>query len=69
MRETERRMSDILSQDIQVSDVVNTRLQDMYEIIKERHETAGQKHTYRKNLHAAAAAVIICCAVPTVVYA
>lgn len=69
MRETERRMSDILSQDIQVSDVVNTRLQDTYEIIKERHETAGQKHTYRKNLHAAAAAVIICCAVPTVVYA
>lgn len=69
MWEAERRMSDILSQDIQVSDVVNTRLQDTYEIIKKRQKTAGQKHTNRKNWHAAAAAVIICCAVPTVVYA
>lgn len=69
MREAEKKMSDILSQDVQVSDVVNNRLQDTYEIIKSRQETGRQKRAYKRNLHAAAAVVIVCCTVPTMVYA
>ena len=62
MREAEKKMSDILSQDVQVSDVVNKRLQDTYEIIKRRQEITGRKRTYKKNLRVAAAAMIVCCA-------
>ncbi len=70
MREAEKKMSDILSQDVQVPDVVNKRLQDTYEIIKRRQEVTGRKHSYKKNLRvAAAAALIVCCAVPSAVYA
>lgn len=69
MREAEKKMSDILSQDVQVPDVVNKRLQDTYEIIKRRQEITGRKRTYKKNLRVAAAALIVCCAVPSVVYA
>ena len=56
MREAEKKMSDILSQDVQVPDVVNKRLQDTYEIIKRRQEVTGRKHSYKKNLRVAAAA-------------
>ncbi|MEZ3486312.1 MAG: hypothetical protein K1W22_06880 [Lachnospiraceae bacterium] len=70
MSGTEKRMNDILSQDIQVSDVVNQRLKDTYEILERRQEITGKKHSYKKSLRAAAAvAAIVCLAVPSAVYA
>lgn len=70
MRGTKKRMNDILSQDIQVSDLVNQRLKSTYEIIERRQEVAGKKRSYTKNLRVAAAiAAVVCLAVPSAVYA
>ncbi len=70
MKGSEKHMSEILSRDVQVSDVVNQRLRDTYEILERRYEISGKKTSYRKNMRVAAAAVIfVCCAVPSAVYA
>lgn len=70
MRETEKQMKDILSQDVQVSDVVNQRLRDTYKILERKQESSGKQKYFRKNLRiAAAVAAILCCAVPSMVYA
>lgn len=70
MKVSEKTMRETLSKDIQVSDLVNQRLKDTYEIL-ERGQQASGKKTYRgRNLRAAAAAAaIICCGVPSIVYA
>ena len=70
MNRTEKQMKDVLSQEIRVSETVNQRLQETYEILEKRQKTSGKRYSYKKNLHVAAAvAAIVCCAVPTVVYA
>lgn len=70
MRESEKQMKEILSRDVQVSDMVNQRLQDTYQILEKNSEEARRKRHYGKNLRvAAAAAAIICCGVPSIVYA
>lgn len=71
---SEKKMRETLSQDIQVSNLVNQRLRDTYKIIENGQERSeegsGRKKGYRKNLRvAAAAAAIICCGVPSMVYA
>lgn len=67
MTYSEQNMRDILSQDIQVSDEVNERLQETYQMLEVQD---GRKHNYRKNVrNVAAAAVIMCCVIPSVVYA
>lgn len=70
MKGSEKQMEKILSQNIEISDVVNQRLKDTYEILEKRQKTGVKKSSYGKNLRvAAAAAAIVCCAVPSVVYA
>lgn len=70
MNRTEKQMKDVLSQEIRVSETVNQRLQETYEILEKRQKASGKRYSYKKNLHVAAAvAAIVCCAVPTVVYA
>lgn len=70
MKEREKKMKDILSQDVQVSDLVNQRLCDTYKILERKQETSGKRKHNGKNLRVAAAiAAVVCLAVPSAVYA
>ncbi len=70
MRETEKQMKDVLSRDVQVSDLVNQRLWDTYKILERKQGSSGKKRHYGKNLRVAAAvAAIVCLAAPSMVYA
>ncbi len=70
MRISENQLRETLSREVQVSDQVNERLRDTYEILEKRQEDSGKKKYYGRNLRAAAAAAaIICCGVPSIVYA
>ncbi|MEY8414004.1 hypothetical protein AALB51_22605 [Lachnospiraceae bacterium 62-26] len=67
---TEKRMNDILSQDVQISDVVEQRMKDTYEILRRRQEITGKERSCTKRLRVAAAvAAIVCLGVPSAVYA
>lgn len=67
---SEKKMRDILGKDIIISDLVNERLQDTYQLLEKEPAYSGKKKYYRRNLYtAAAAAVIICLGIPGVVYA
>ena len=70
MRISENQLRETLGREVQVSDQVNERLRDTYEILEKRQEDSGKKKYYGRNLRAAAAAAaIICCGVPSIVYA
>jgi len=70
MRETEKQMRDVLSRDVQVSDVVNQRLCDTYKILERKQQASGKRNHNGKNLRVAAAvAAVVCLAVPSAVYA
>ena len=65
---SEKEMKEILSQDIQVSDTVNDRLNDTYAMLKTQKK--GQKKPHRRFSYAAAAvAAVVCLAIPTAAYA
>ena len=59
MRETEKQMKDVLSRDVQVSDLVNQRLWDTYKILERKQGSSGKKRHYGKNLRVAAAVAAI----------
>lgn len=70
MRISENQLRETLGREVQVSDLVNERLRDTYEILEKRQEGSGKKKYYGRRLRAAAAAAaIICCGVPSIVYA
>ena len=70
MKEKDRKMKEILGQDVQVSDLVNQRLCDTYKILERKQETSGKRKCKGKNLRVAAAvAAVVCLAVPSAVYA
>lgn len=67
---SEKKMREILGSEIQVSDIVNNRLQDTYQLLEKKQTHSGKQKYYKRNLRtAAAAAVIICLGIPGVVYA
>ena len=59
MNRTEKQMKDVLSQEIRVSETVNQRLQETYEILEKRQKASGKRYSYKKNLHVAAAVAAI----------
>lgn len=69
MRETDKKMKKILEQDIQLSDTVNQKLQDTYKMLEEKELVQKRRKPYVTKLCTAAAAVMIFCAIPAVVYA
>lgn len=70
---SEKRMRDILGSEIQVSDIVDQRLQETYLLLENtenRPVGLNRRKNRRKNFRAAAvAAVIVCLGIPSVVYA
>lgn len=69
MRYSEKEMQEILSQDIQISDTVNSSIHDTYKMLK-TGQKQGKKHPRRKFSYMAAAIAAACClAIPGAVYA
>lgn len=70
MRFSEKEMKEILSQDIQISDTVDKRIQDTYKMLRAK-EKRNQKAPRRRRFSYAAAAIAAaaCLAVPGAVYA
>ena len=66
MKKTEKEMRDIFSQDIQISDVVETRIQETYKQLEKRNVRRRKAGSARR---IAAAIAVFCMAVPGVVYA
>ena len=66
MKKTEKEMRDIFSQDIQISDVVETRIQETYKQLEKRNVRRRKAGSVRK---IAAAIAAVCLFVPGVVYA
>lgn len=64
MKKTEKDMREILNQDIQISDVVETRIQETYK----RLNKSGTRRT-RSIQRIAAAIAVVCLSIPGVVYA
>lgn len=60
MKQSEKRMKEILSQDIQVSGIVEERIRDTYQILREKKRASSRKKT-----GAAAAAIAALCLVLT----
>ena len=44
MNRTEKQMKDVLSQEIRVSETVNQRLQETYEILEKRQKASGKRY-------------------------
>ena len=67
---SEKEMRGILSQDIQVSDTVNKRIQDTYKMLRAEQKRSQRPPRRRRFSYAAATiAVAACLAVPGAVYA
>ena len=66
---SEKKMREILGKDIAVSDVVNERLKDTYMQLEERRAVSENRRFYRRNFRTAAAILLVCLAIPGVVYA
>lgn len=66
---SEKKMREILGKDIVVSDVVNERLKETYMQLEEKQSVSGNRRFYRRNLCTAAAILLVCVAIPSVVYA
>ena len=67
---SEKEMKEILSQDIQVSDTVNKRIQDTYKMLRAEQKRSQRPPRRRRFSYAAAAiAVAACLTVPGAVYA
>ncbi len=70
MKFSEKEMKEILSQHIQISDTVNSRLDDTYKMLRSEQRQNGRIPRRRKSSYIAAAiAVAACLAVPGAVYA
>lgn len=69
---SEKNVRDILGSEIQISEIVDQRLQETYLLLENtENKPAGLKRrkNRRKNFYAAAAVVIVCIGIPSVVYA
>lgn len=66
MKKTEKEMKDILNKDIQISDVVETRIQETYKQLEKRNVRRRKAGSARR---IAAAVATVCLFVPGVVYA
>lgn len=67
---TEKQMEDILKQDIEISDVVNERINDTYKMLLTEQKNKQKSTRKGKRSYIAAAAAIACCLIiPTAVYA
>lgn len=70
MNLSEKEMKEILSQDIQVSDIVNNRLENTYKMLKSEQKQSHRRSRRRRFSYTAAAiAVVGCLAIPGGVYA
>lgn len=65
MKKSEKDMKEILNQDIQISDVVETRIQETYKQLGKR----TSRRSTRRAQRIAAAIAVVCLAVPGMVYA
>lgn len=66
---SEKKMREILGKDIAVSDMVNERLKDTYMQLEKRRTVYENRRFYRRNFRTAAAILLVCLAIPGVVYA
>ena len=70
MKFSEKEMKEILSQHIQISDTVNSRLDDTYKMLRSEQRQNGRIPRRRKSSYIVVAiAVAACLAVPGAVYA